>query len=195
MQGWLVLGRSQNVSTFWAGILALFRCIHTLSTTAGSQFVIVERTNEARRKVNRSSARDGKAISHPLSKYNYRQGTIFRQSCGYRNAEDTNGFISSARSGGKDGKHLYIKAMLEGMSQSCEWSHNRDQEGTEMRSQPGHLLPGGLSLQDGDFQKTGESRAFWDVKTARKYNTQSKEGGMGLKSRKSCSGTARAAEN
>lgn len=64
-----------------------------------------------------------------------------------------------------------------------------------MRSQPGHLLPGGLSLQDGNFQKTGESRAFWDVKTARKYNTQSKEDRMGLKSRKSCSGIARAAES
>lgn len=57
--------------------------------------------NEARRKVNRSSIRDGKAIPHSLRKYNYRQGTIFRQSCGYRNAEDTNEFISSARRGKK----------------------------------------------------------------------------------------------
>jgi len=47
-------------------------------------------------------------------------------------------------------------------------------------SQPGHLLPGGLSLRDGDFQKTDESRAFWDVQTARKCNTQSKEDKMSL---------------
>ena len=90
-------------------MLALFRCIHTLSTTAGSPSVIVQRTNEARRKVNRSSVRDGKAIPHSLSKYNYRQGTIFRQSCGYRNAEDTKEFISSARRGKRWQTFVYQK--------------------------------------------------------------------------------------
>ena len=46
-----------------------------------------------------------------------------------------------------------------------------------MRSQPGPLLPGGLSLQDGDFQIRGESRAFRAVKTARKCNTQAEKVG------------------
>lgn len=187
MQGWLVLGRSWNVSTFWAGNLALLRWICTLSARAGSRFMTVERMSKSRREVSRSP--------HSLSKYNYRQQTMFRQSCRYRNAEDTNKFISSARRGKRMVNICVSKPYQRARHGALNGVTTGIRRGQRCGSQPGHLLPGGLSLRDGDFHKTGESRAFCAVKTARKYNTQRKEGGMGLKSRKPCSGVARAADS
>lgn len=183
------------MGTFWAGNSALFRCICTLSTRAGSRFMTVERMSEARREVSRASVRDGKATTPPsLSKYNYRQETIFRQSCRDRNAED-NKFISSARRGKKTVNICVSKPYQRARHGALNGVTTGIRRGQRCGSQPGHLLSGGLSLRDGDFHKTGGSRAFCDVKTARKYNTQRKEDGMGLKSRKPCSGVARAAES
>lgn len=49
--------------------------------------------------------------------------------------------------------------------------------------------------RDRDFRENlGGSRAFWDVKIAGKDNAQSREDRMGLRSRKSCSRAAGAAE-
>ena len=69
---------------------------------------------------------------HSFSKYHYRYKTIFRQHCGYRNAEDINRFITSARKKEKIANVCISKPLSENISQSFEGSHNKGWKEVEM---------------------------------------------------------------